>query len=241
MKTKTTLMLLAFAMLLATTAPAQTVGGIKNLIDNKAGISYNANARTVSSNYTVQPEDHTILVNATTAAVTITLPPVGSHRFPYVVVKKTDSSTNAVTIDGAGSNTIDGATTVVLRNRYSTALLHGDATEWRWLNSSATANGTQALTAGATVAFAPDQTTTFLTLTPGEAETINGTVTNAVKGRLYTLKITTSGTSSYTLTFSTNFKTTGTLATGTASGKVFVIQFVFDGSTFNEVSRTTAM
>lgn len=229
------------ASFLATLAPAQTVGGIKNITDSKAGISYNANARTVIANYTVQPEDHTILVNATTAAVTITLPAVGSQRFPFVVVKKTDSTTNTVTIDGAGSNTIDGATTVVLRNRYSSVILHADGTEWRWLNAAATANGTAALTAGATVAFAPDATTTLFTLTPGESETINATTTNAVKGRLYTVKVLTSGTSSYTLTFGTNFNTTGTLATGTVSAKVFVIQFIFDGSTFNEVSRTTAM
>jgi len=68
MKTKTTLLLLAMASFLASMAPAQTVGGIKNITDNKAGISYNANARTVISNYTVQPEDHTILVDSTTAA-----------------------------------------------------------------------------------------------------------------------------------------------------------------------------
>lgn len=53
MKTKTTLLLLAMASFLASMAPAQTVGGIKNITDNKAGISYNANARTVISNYTV--------------------------------------------------------------------------------------------------------------------------------------------------------------------------------------------
>lgn len=53
MKTKTTLLLLAMASFLATLAPAQTVGGIKNITDSKAGISYNANARTVISNYTV--------------------------------------------------------------------------------------------------------------------------------------------------------------------------------------------
>ena len=241
MKTKTTLLLLALASFLATSAPAQTAAGISNIYNSKPGISYNANSRTVTNNYTVQPEDHTILVNATTAAVTITLPPVGSHRYPFVVVKKIDSTTNTVTIDGAGANTIDGALAVVLRNRYGTATLHADNVEWHWLNSSATATGTQALTAGSTVAFAPDQTTTFFTLTPGEAETINATTTNAVKGRLYTIKVLTSGTSSYTLTFSTNFKVTGTLATGTISAKVFVIQFVFDGATFNEVSRTTAM
>ena len=241
MKTKTTLLLLALASFLATLAPGQSPGGIKNLTDNKAGISYNANSRTVTNNYTVQPEDHTLLVDATTAAVTITLRPVGAKAFPYLVIKKIDSSTNTVTIDGAGANTIDGVSTLVLRNRYSSVVLHADATEWRWLNASATANGTQALTAGATVDFAPDQTTTLFTLTPAEGETINATTTNAVKGRVYTIKVLTSGTSSYTLTFGTNFKTTGTLATGTTSAKVFTIQFVYDGSTFNEVSRTTAM
>jgi hypothetical protein len=197
MKTKTTLLLLAMASFLATLAPAQTVGGIKNITDSKAGISYNANALTVTNNYTVQPEDHTLLVNATT--------------------------------------------TVVLRNRYSSVILHADGTEWRWLNASATANGVAALTAGATVAFAPDATTTLFTLTPGEAETINGTTTNAVKGRLYTIRVLTSGTSSYVLTFSTNFKVTGTLATGTVSAKTFAIHFVFDGTNFVELSRTTAM
>lgn len=241
MKTKTTLLLLVLASFLSTLAPAQSPGGIKNLIDNKAGISYNANARTVTNNYTVTADDHTILVNATTAAVTITLRPVGSKAFPYLVIKKIDSSANTVTIDGAGANTIDGVSTLVLRNRYSSVVLHADATEWRWLNASATANGVAALTAGATVAFAPDATTTLYTLTPGETETINGTTTNAVRGRLYTIRVLTSGTTSYTLTFSTNFKVTGTLATGTVTAKVFTIHFVFDGTNFVELSRTTAM
>lgn len=98
-----------------------------------------------------------------------------------------------------------------------------------------------ALTAGATVSFAPASSVSCYTLTPGEAETINAVTAGAVAGRTYTLVVTTSGTSSYTLTFSTNFKVTGTLATGTVSAKVFVITFIFDGTNFNEVSRTTAM
>ncbi len=77
------------------------------------------------------------------------------------------------------------------------------------------------------------------TLTPGEAENISAS--NLTAGQRINLVITTSGTSSYTLTFGTNFKSTGTLATGTVSAKVFVISFVSDGTNLNEVSRTTAM
>lgn len=52
--------------------------------------------------------------------------------------------------------------------------------------------------------------------------------------------ITTSGTTGCTVTFGTNFKTTGTVTTGTVSGKVWTVHFVCDGVNFNEVSRSTA-
>jgi hypothetical protein len=100
---------------------------------------------------------------------------------------------------------------------------------------------TAVLTAGATVSFAPASSVSCYTLTPGESETINAVTTGAVSGRTYYVVITTSGTTSRTLTFGTNFKTTGTLATGTTTAKTFVIHFIFDGTNFIEVSRTTAM
>lgn len=53
--------------------------------------------------------------------------------------------------------------------------------------------------------------------------------------------ITTTGTTTFTITFSALFKSTGTLSTGTVASKVFVIQFICDGTNYNEVSRTTAM
>jgi hypothetical protein len=98
-----------------------------------------------------------------------------------------------------------------------------------------------ALTPASTVSFAPGSSVSAYTLTPGQNETINAVTTGAIAGRLYGLVITTSGTTSYTLTFGTAFKTTATLATGTTSGKVFVMIFLFDGTNFIEASRTTAM
>jgi hypothetical protein len=100
---------------------------------------------------------------------------------------------------------------------------------------------TAALAAGSAVSFAPASSVSCYTLVPAQDETVNAVTTGAISGRFYALVVTTSGTTSYTLTFATAFKTTGTLATGTTTGKVFVINFLFDGTNFNEVSRTTAM
>ena len=78
------------------------------------------------------------------------------------------------------------------------------------------------------------------TLTPGEDETLNGS--NGTPGQRATLIVTTSGTTSWTLTFGANFKTAGTLATGTVNGKVFVMSFFTpDGITWYETERTGAM
>ncbi len=96
----------------------------------------------------------------------------------------------------------------------------------------------EALTPGATVTLNCALGDVF-TLTPAEAESINAT--NLAAGQRVNVIVTTSGTNSYTLTFNTNFKTTGTLATGTSTGKVFVVAFVSDGTNLNEVARTTAM
>lgn len=57
----------------------------------------------------------------------------------------------------------------------------------------------------------------------------------------FTIIVKTSGTSSYTLTFNTGFKSTWTLATGTVDAKYFVINFISDGIQALELSRTTAM
>jgi len=80
---------------------------------------------------------------------------------------------------------------------------------------------------------------TVYTLTPAQAETINAI--NCSAGKDVSLIVTTSGTSSFVLTFSTNFKTAGTLTTGTVSAKVFNVSFICNGTTATEMTRTAAM
>jgi len=79
------------------------------------------------------------------------------------------------------------------------------------------------------------------TVTPTGSANINASGLTTDVGQRVTLIILTSGTNSYTMTFNTNFISTGTLATGASDGKYFVVDFVGNGSKLIEVSRTTAM
>ncbi len=84
----------------------------------------------------------------------------------------------------------------------------------------------------------------LLTFTPTGNVTLGATGTDygaPYEGAIVSMVITTAGTTSYTVTFGANFKSTGTLSTGTVSGKVFTVSFVFDGTNWCETSRTTAM
>jgi hypothetical protein len=79
----------------------------------------------------------------------------------------------------------------------------------------------------------------IFTLTPTEAETL--TVSGGKPGQEIYIKVLTSGTNSFNVTFSTGFLATAVLATGTVSAKTFVLHFVNVAGTFVEVARTAAM
>ena len=99
----------------------------------------NSNVLAKTAAYTIVVADDGKLIDAdaTSAAFTVTLPTVASAGDGFIIsVKKTDSSANAVTIDGSGAETIDGATTLVLGVRHDSALLRCDGTEWHILATS---------------------------------------------------------------------------------------------------------
>jgi hypothetical protein len=76
-------------------------------------------------------------------------------------------------------------------------------------------------------------------VTPTATATFTTTVPTA--GTVCHLIILTTGTTSRTITFGSGFKPTGTLATGTTSGRVFVIHWISDGVNLYEAGRTAAM
>lgn len=73
--------------------------------------------------------------------------------------------------------------------------------------------------------------------------TANRTLTTTVPpaGSTRVVLILTAGASSFTITFGTGFKPTGTLATGTTTARVFAISFLSDGTNLYETGRTIAM
>ena len=76
-------------------------------------------------------------------------------------------------------------------------------------------------------------------VTPNAAATYTTTVPAA--GLEAFLMVLTSGTTSRIITFGSGFKSTGTLTTGTTSGRVFVIHWISDGTNLYEAGRTVAM
>lgn len=99
--------------------------------------------------------------------------------------------------------------------------------------------GTTAATSATSGTMTVNMTTTIITITPTNACTFNGS--GGVTGQRATFVITTSGSSSFTLTWGTNYKTVGTLATGTTTAKIFCVSFLCtNGTQWVETGRTAA-
>ena len=84
--------------------------------------------RSITASASHEDGDDYILADATSAAVTYTLPLAVTGV--QIDIKKTDSSSNAVIIDGSGAETIDGATTATLGGQYDSVTVSSDETSW---------------------------------------------------------------------------------------------------------------
>lgn len=82
------------------------------------------------SPYTAVTTSSIILANATSGAITINLPTAASIAGRTYVIKKTDSSTNAITVDGYSSETIDGETTLTIANPNEVYVIVSNGTNW---------------------------------------------------------------------------------------------------------------
>lgn len=103
------------------------------------------NVAAMSADFTVWDDDTSgaprDLYAVTTAASTITatLPAVSSDDATagrVVTILKIDSGAGSVTIDGDGSETINGATTASLTSQYDYLTLVSDGSEWIVISST---------------------------------------------------------------------------------------------------------
>lgn len=126
-----------------------TVGGDDNtwgtMLNNYLGVAHTANGGAYAvkvltssgSPYSISSEsppnpNEIFLVNCTSGAVTVTLPDATSINFNQNVytVKKTDSSSNYVTINTTSSQTIDGSTSATIMVQYASVGLVSDGSNW---------------------------------------------------------------------------------------------------------------
>jgi hypothetical protein len=82
-----------------------------------------------STTYTATTSDEVILVD-TGIAWTLTLYASASNSGKKIIIKKTTSDTNSLTIDANSTETIDGSTTLILDLQYEEVTLICDGSNW---------------------------------------------------------------------------------------------------------------
>lgn len=90
----------------------------------------NKNVATKTANYTALQSDDVLLGDATSGAITITLPTAVGNTGEVFHIKKVDSSVNAVTIATTSSETIDGVTTQSIGVQYKNITVVSDGSNW---------------------------------------------------------------------------------------------------------------
>lgn len=83
-----------------------------------------------TANYTATATDTTILVDATSGNLVITLPTAVGIDGRQYRIKKTDATANTVTVATTSSQTIDGATTKVISSQYGTYIPVSNGANW---------------------------------------------------------------------------------------------------------------
>lgn len=84
---------------------------------------------TVTGNYTLNPTDEAVMANATSGALTVTLP-TAVGRVRSVLVAKTDSSANAVTVAAQAGQTINGVATKAHSSQWSSGEYFPSGNGW---------------------------------------------------------------------------------------------------------------
>lgn len=83
-----------------------------------------------NTNYTIESPDHTLLVTTGNTDRTVTLPLAADYKGRAIIIKKVDTGTGLIVVDGNGSETIDDSNTRNIVNAYSAVEVLSTGTEW---------------------------------------------------------------------------------------------------------------
>jgi hypothetical protein len=84
---------------------------------------------TKSAAYTLTDADQLVLVDTTAGSVTVTLPSAVGRRGRTFTIKKLIAA-NTLTIEGDGTETLDGAANIALTTRYAARTVQSDNANW---------------------------------------------------------------------------------------------------------------
>lgn len=110
------------------------IGSSNNMLKVSGGLpawgDLTFNTATKTSNYTVTTSDTVLLADAASGNITITLPAASSSSGYRFFIKRIDNSGNTVTVQRAGSDTIDGATSQTLDLQYTSITVVSNGSNW---------------------------------------------------------------------------------------------------------------
>jgi hypothetical protein len=110
---------------IGTTAPAST-------LDVQGSLGFKTTS--ISGATTLDQTHNVVLATAGAGGFTITLPAAASNTGKTYYIKKIDNAAGLITIDGNASETIDGATTLVLYVQYDAVRIVCDGSNWYVIN-----------------------------------------------------------------------------------------------------------
>lgn len=86
--------------------------------------------KSVAAAYSIVDSDDLVLCDTTSAGFTVTLPLAATNLGRRFTVLKSDASGNTLTLDGNGSETINGSATKTTTTRYAGWVVQSDGANW---------------------------------------------------------------------------------------------------------------
>lgn len=86
----------------------------------------------ITSDLTLTTSHTLVLCDTSSGPIVVTLPPASANGGRLYHIKKADASSNTVTVDGDGADTIDDGATAVLTVQYECITINGDSVEDNW-------------------------------------------------------------------------------------------------------------
>jgi hypothetical protein len=100
---------------------------LRDAVISAVGYQY---GRAVSTSQALTGDDRVIAATGGAGGITLTLPAVASMQYKTFTVVKVDSGAGAVTLDGSGAETINGAATYALATQWTKVTVWCDGAQW---------------------------------------------------------------------------------------------------------------